>query len=139
MGRGHDSDIRITDISVSRCHALIKLEKNHFYIEDNSSKFGTLVFLRKPLPVTMDLNNISFQIGRTVVSLTVKKNWSLFPSCFGGGNTNDVNTSGDDRNSESEGENMPEEEAPENRRSVANRPTNMVKYHLDRESYSFRD
>lgn len=24
VGRGHDSEIRITDISVSRCHALIK-------------------------------------------------------------------------------------------------------------------
>lgn len=26
MGRGHDSDIRITDISVSRCHGILKYE-----------------------------------------------------------------------------------------------------------------
>ncbi len=24
LGRGHDSDVRITDISVSRCHAIIR-------------------------------------------------------------------------------------------------------------------
>ena len=52
----------------------------------------------------------------------------LIPNFSSGGNTNDVNTSGDDRNSESDGENMPEEDVPENRRSVANRPTNVVTF-----------
>lgn len=28
MGRGHDADVRIGDISVSRCHAIIKLEND---------------------------------------------------------------------------------------------------------------
>jgi len=27
LGRGHDSDVRISDISVSRCHALIRIVK----------------------------------------------------------------------------------------------------------------
>ena len=49
VGRGHDSEVRITDISVSRCHALIKRSsKGDFIVEDNNSKFGTLVLLRKP-------------------------------------------------------------------------------------------
>lgn len=43
LGRGHDSDVRISDISVSRCHAIIALNKGAFYLEDNMSKFGTLV------------------------------------------------------------------------------------------------
>ena len=44
VGRGHDSEVRITDISVSRCHALIKRSlKGDYILEDNSSKFGTLV------------------------------------------------------------------------------------------------
>jgi len=46
LGRGHDVDIRTTDISVSRFHALLKYNKGNFYIEDNNSKFGTLVLLR---------------------------------------------------------------------------------------------
>lgn len=49
VGRGHESSVRITDISVSRCHALIKKSnRGDFILEDNSSKFGTLVLARKP-------------------------------------------------------------------------------------------
>ena len=51
LGRGHDSDIRITDISVSRCHAMIKIDKGSFFIEDNESKFGTLVLLKNHIPI----------------------------------------------------------------------------------------
>jgi pSer/pThr/pTyr-binding forkhead associated (FHA) protein len=43
LGRGHDADIRISDISVSRFHALIRYENNQFFLEDNASKFGTLI------------------------------------------------------------------------------------------------
>jgi len=81
LGRGHDSDIRITDISVSRCHALIKLDKGEFYIEDNNSKFGTLLHLNKPVPIVGDFNNISVQVGRTIVSLSVKKGKHMLPVC----------------------------------------------------------
>ena len=47
VGRGQDSDVRITDdISVSRCHALIwKTTKGDYILEDFNSKFGTLVQL----------------------------------------------------------------------------------------------
>ena len=43
LGRGHDSDLRIADISVSRTHADIKYENGIFKIQDKISKFGTLV------------------------------------------------------------------------------------------------
>jgi hypothetical protein len=50
IGRGHDVDVRITDISVSRLHALIKKsEKGYFYLQDNKSKFGTLALVRSPV------------------------------------------------------------------------------------------
>ena len=43
LGRGHECEVRITDISVSRNHALIRNNMDGFYIYDNKSKFGTLV------------------------------------------------------------------------------------------------
>lgn len=46
IGRGHESDLRVSDISVSRCHAMLKYDTNdthRYYLEDNLSKFGTLV------------------------------------------------------------------------------------------------
>ncbi len=68
MGRGHDSDIRITDISVSRCHAIIRYEKTGFFLDDYKSKFGTLILVKRPLKITLENNNIALQIGRSVLS-----------------------------------------------------------------------
>ena len=50
-GRGHDVELRIADISVSRCHASIILEEDGFYIIDHDSKFGSLKLLQEPLPI----------------------------------------------------------------------------------------
>jgi pSer/pThr/pTyr-binding forkhead associated (FHA) protein len=52
LGRGHDSDLRINDISVSRCHAVIKFKNDGFYLSDNMSKFGTLILIRKNLELS---------------------------------------------------------------------------------------
>jgi pSer/pThr/pTyr-binding forkhead associated (FHA) protein len=71
MGRGHDSDLRVNDISVSRCHAIIKYVDNNYYLEDNLSKFGTLVLLRDRIEIEQNATK-AVQIGRTVVSFTVK-------------------------------------------------------------------
>ena len=46
LGRGHESEIRVSDISVSRIHTKIKYKPDGFYLEDNNSKFGTLVLHR---------------------------------------------------------------------------------------------
>lgn len=45
IGRGHDNDLRIADISVSRCHAVLRRDPKTgtIILEDNQSKFGTLV------------------------------------------------------------------------------------------------
>jgi hypothetical protein len=71
MGRGHDSDIRVSDISVSRCHAILKYQEGNFYIEDNLSKFGTLVLVRNQIEIEQNFTK-AVQIGRTVISFTVK-------------------------------------------------------------------
>jgi len=81
LGRGSDSDIRVSDISVSRCHAIISLREGGFYVEDNSSKFGTLVRLKNPI-VLDNLNTVAVQIGRTVLSFSVKKVSCLQQSIF---------------------------------------------------------
>lgn len=56
LGRGHECEIRITDISVSRNHAKIKMGMDGFYIYDNKSKFGTLV--RDENYFDLDVGNI---------------------------------------------------------------------------------
>ncbi len=54
LGRGHESEVRVNDISVSRCHAIIKYRDDGFYIEDNNSKFGTIVLVKEKLPLEQD-------------------------------------------------------------------------------------
>jgi len=71
LGRGHESDLRINDISVSRCHAKIKLENGKFLLEDNTSKFGTLVLVKQRTPL-LPFYNKAVQVGRTVINFSVK-------------------------------------------------------------------
>jgi pSer/pThr/pTyr-binding forkhead associated (FHA) protein len=67
LGRGHECEIRVTDISVSRNHARIDKVGDDYYIFDNKSKFGTLV---KEEQLSLDLSRIKqgVQIGRTVIT-----------------------------------------------------------------------
>ena len=53
LGRGHESDVRIADVSISRCHATIRFQNGQFLLEDNKSKFGTLVAMKKPRQLEM--------------------------------------------------------------------------------------
>lgn len=79
IGRGHDSDIRVSDISVSRFHALIvKTEENELIIKDNNSKFGTLICLQHPLLLS-EYDRIHLQVGRTLFEIQTKekKDWTL--------------------------------------------------------------
>ena len=69
VGRGHDSQVRITDISVSRCHAYIKKSlRGDYIVEDNNSKFGTLVLVRKPYMLQKMQTNY-LQLGRTLIEI----------------------------------------------------------------------
>ena len=65
MGRGHESDLRINDISVSRSHATLTFDEGKIRIRDLKSKFGTLVLVKKDLHIKQ--NKFQLQIGRTYV------------------------------------------------------------------------
>ena len=70
LGRGHESDVRIADISVSRFHASVVCKKEGFFIEDNSSKFGTLALVQN-IQLSPEYTR-SVQVGRTAISFSVK-------------------------------------------------------------------
>ena len=53
------SDILLSDISVSRIHCKLSIEKKNIFIQDNDSKFGTLVLIQTPsikMTQNLDLN-----------------------------------------------------------------------------------
>jgi len=79
--------MRIADISVSRVHSFIRICGNELIIQDNGSKFGTLVKISKPIallqarerqniwedsslakPKNQDsCNSCIYQVGRTML------------------------------------------------------------------------
>jgi hypothetical protein len=66
LGRGHDNDIRVTDISVSRAHAIIQVKNGAAYLQDNHSKFGTLVQLSQPVQLDFG-HELVIQNGRSLL------------------------------------------------------------------------
>jgi hypothetical protein len=108
LGRGHESDVRIADISVSRCHANLTLEKGAVYISDNDSKFGTLVQLKRKFPLSGDLNGVMVQVGRTAMVFQITSGTTRTPKMTGAGEVDFDLNEGDDKVDEDE--ESPEEE-----------------------------
>lgn len=82
VGRGQNAEVRITDISVSRFHSLIRLsKKGEVFIEDNQSKFGTLMELNHPMQIKYHVP-IYIQVGRTVLVLFCTNRYSCIERCF---------------------------------------------------------
>lgn len=68
MGRGHDADIRVNDISVSRLHGSITLMPgNKILLKDLGSKFGTLALLQNDFTVIE--KKVCLQIGRSYMEV----------------------------------------------------------------------
>lgn len=80
IGRSVETDMKIADISVSRVHSYIRVVHDELVLEDNGSKFGTLVKVNKPVELLSILdkngnefnhnykhNGSIYQIGRTMI------------------------------------------------------------------------
>ena len=81
IGRSILSDILLSDISVSRIHCKLSIEKNNIFIQDNDSKFGTLVLIQTPsIKMTQNLD-LNIQVGRTYLNFLIFKQSKNFFSC----------------------------------------------------------
>ena len=84
IGRSHEADLRIKDVSVSRLHAnleLIQKEKNEIVIYDNNSKFGTIVLIQSDsLPIYQE-PPLTVQFGKNLVTFYIKTQ-NIIYRCF---------------------------------------------------------
>ena len=69
VGRGHQCEMRVNDISVSRIHAEIRFENNKFYLKDLKSKFGTLVKFKEEFNIK---EKVRLQYGRLCMDFRLK-------------------------------------------------------------------
>lgn len=81
FGRSMECELKVSDISVSRSHAVFKLVNGKFYVEDTKSKFGSLVQIKRPIPLEF-YPTLSVQVGRSLLNIKTKQPWSFIPMCF---------------------------------------------------------
>ena len=88
VGRDKESHVLFSDISVSRTHCILHIEKNNIYINDNDSTFGTLILMQLNSIKLMENLPLYMQIGRTFFKILPVKQKSCF-SCNVSETTND--------------------------------------------------
>ena len=85
VGRGKESDVLITDITVSRLHCKIIAENNNglinIFIEDNNSKFGTLILIQTHTITMCENLNLNMQVGRSFITCRIKQKKNLLSCC----------------------------------------------------------
>ena len=83
IGRGHDCHLLLSDISVSRWHCFLTVDKNakKIFIHDNNSKFGTLILVQTKNMIMCPQLKLCIQIGRTYLEIMLRESFSLFNCC----------------------------------------------------------
>ena len=81
IGRASDANIRLSDISVSRAHALINKYNGDYYLNDTNSKFGTLISAGNKFSI---LNNKPFYIqkGKIYYHFLMTKTFCAMLTCY---------------------------------------------------------
>ena len=65
VGRGHEAKVNLSDISVSRIHCIMTVINHKVFIEDNDSKFGTLILVQTPSIKLVENLPLYIQVGRS--------------------------------------------------------------------------
>ena len=73
IGRANECELSIAELSVSRFHCIIHKDDGDVFLEDNTSKFGTLVLVQNN---DLKINNnlpLNLQINKTFIKIKVPK------------------------------------------------------------------
>ena len=81
VGRGHDANLVLNDISISRVHCILTIDSKNAYLEDNNSKFGTLVLIQSPVIKLAENLPLFIQVGRSFFKCQIKTNLKIFSCC----------------------------------------------------------
>ena len=82
LGRSKECDVIFPELSVSRYHCYIfKNDNNEIYIEDNSSKFGTLALIQNPKINMLYKKPLRIQKEKTYIKIDLDIPFSIFSCC----------------------------------------------------------
>ena len=79
IGRGLEMNLILDDLSISRKQCQLEINENgDVYLQDNNSKFGTLVLVQAKSIEILKGQNLIIQVGRSFFDIGYKKNISFF-------------------------------------------------------------
>lgn len=81
IGRSLSCHIKINDVSISKFHATLQYMKGKLFIEDNKSKYGTLMEIIDGIPINEDCN-LKFIAGSTLIEINSSSQKKSIFSCF---------------------------------------------------------
>ena len=81
LGRSNDCDLSIPELSVSRYHCCIHKQDNKLFLEDNNSKFGSLILLQNPNLLIIDKQPLKLQKRRTHIKIRLILPFNFFSCC----------------------------------------------------------
>ena len=82
IGRALEMQLILNDISVSRNHCQLKIEDDGIIVmEDNNSKFGSLVLLQAEMIEILKGKTLTIQVGTNYLNINLKQKTNLFSCC----------------------------------------------------------
>ena len=81
IGRSNICELSMNELTISRCHCIIHKRYGDLYLEDNNSKYGTLVLVQNNNMIINDLMPLKLQINQTYIKLKI--NIPFYLKCCG--------------------------------------------------------
>ena len=83
LGRASECELSIPELSVSRNHCLIHKDNGKLYLEDNISKFGSLVLIQNKNMIVNDFMSLKIQVKKTYIRFKLEIPFSFSWNCCG--------------------------------------------------------
>ena len=87
IGRANECELSIAELSVSRFHCMIHKENGNIFLEDNTSKFGTLVLVQNKNMIMNEFTPLRLQVNKTFIKFKLEMPFSFSLNCCGRQNT----------------------------------------------------
>jgi hypothetical protein len=87
IGRANECELSLPELSVSRFHCIIHKDNGQLFLEDNTSKFGSLILVQNKNMIVNDLMPLKLQVNKTFIKFKLNLPFSLSLFCCGRQNT----------------------------------------------------
>ena len=81
IGRANECELSLTELSVSRFHCMIHKENGQALLEDNTSKFGTLILVQNKNMIVNEDFPLRLQVNKTYVKFKLELPFSFGFDC----------------------------------------------------------